>query len=128
VKRSMPFCVFADPSSLVYPASVLGRSRRTVSRRDVHLCSSERAQGGVLVAWGFTDDGERVLLSVMLGHARVIRGLAGARLSGSQEGSGRSPVGGALPISHVRVALFAGSGMAHAAGCRYGERHASHLD
>jgi transposase-like protein len=24
-------------------------------------------QGGVLVAWGFTDEGERVLLSVMLG-------------------------------------------------------------
>jgi putative transposase len=33
---------------------------------------------GVLVAWGFSEQGERVLLSVMLG-VRVARGLAGAR-------------------------------------------------
>ena len=34
---------------------------------------------GVQVAWGFTEDGERVLLAVSLGDARVVRGLAGAR-------------------------------------------------
>jgi hypothetical protein len=39
------------------------------------LGSSERPQGGVLVAWGFTDEGERVLLAVMLGDARLLRGL-----------------------------------------------------
>jgi transposase-like protein len=31
---------------------------------------------GVLVAWGFTEAGERVLLSVMLGMREVPRGLA----------------------------------------------------
>ena len=34
---------------------------------------------GVLVAWGFTEDGERVLLAVMLGMREVARGLARAR-------------------------------------------------
>ena len=54
------------------------RRRRPPRRPDVHLVAlfldatfiSVRPTGpkeGVLVAWGFTDEGERVLLSVMLG-------------------------------------------------------------
>ena len=35
-------------------------------------------KGGVLIAWGFTEDGERVLVSVMLGMREAHEGL-GAR-------------------------------------------------
>ena len=38
-----------------------------VPRRDVHRVRPDGPKEGVLVAWGFTEAGERVLLAVMLG-------------------------------------------------------------
>jgi len=49
---------------------------------------------GVLVAWGFTEEGERVLLSVMLGNARVARGLARARARPDRPRARRAALGG----------------------------------
>ena len=48
---------------------------------------------GVLVAWGFTEDGERVLLAVELGDARVLRGLADPRSRSDRPGAGRADAG-----------------------------------
>ncbi len=62
------------------PRALRDPAGRAVPRRDVHRRSARAARRrACLVAWGFTEQGERVLLSVMLGDARVLRGLAGPR-------------------------------------------------
>jgi hypothetical protein len=45
----------------------VGEHARRPFGRGRSLRAPGRAQGGVLVAWGLTEDGERVLLAVMLG-------------------------------------------------------------
>jgi putative transposase len=49
---------------------------------------------GVLVAWGFTEAGERVLLSVMLGMRESHWGLARARTRPDRTRARRAPLGG----------------------------------
>ena len=50
------------------------------------------AREGVLVAWGYTEEGERVLLDVCLRSARALRGLAG-------DGTGSHPARPALALA-----------------------------